>query len=86
MREKFQTSSSTNYNFQAKNILIDPEQRKRYDAWRNSGIAMSYKQWIGLKDSVQASMHWVTPKTAGRMLQTDNLLVEKEDELVNLCN
>jgi hypothetical protein len=45
---------------------------------------MSYKQWIGLKDSVKASMHWVTPKTAGRMLQTDNLLVEKDDELVNV--
>ncbi len=66
----------------AKNTLIDADQRKRYDAWRHSGLAISFKNWIGMKDSVQHSMHWVTPKTAGRMLQTDNLLVE--EELVSL--
>jgi hypothetical protein len=31
--------------------------------------------------SVQHSMHWVTPKTAGRMLQSDNLV---ENEPVSL--
>ena len=69
--------------FQAKNILTDPERRRRYDAWRNCGIAITFKQWIGFKDSVQASMHWVVPKTVGRMLQTDNLLVERDDEMVS---
>ena len=63
--------------------MTDPDRRRRYDAWRNSGIAISFKQWIGFKDSVQASMHWVVPKTAGRMLQTDNLLVERDDEMVS---
>jgi DnaJ homolog subfamily C member 12 len=29
---------------------------------------MSYKNWVGMKDSVQQSMHWATPKTQGRML------------------
>ena len=43
--------------FQAKNTLTDHEQRKRYDAWRNSGLAISYKNWLGLKDSVQVSLN-----------------------------
>lgn len=36
----------------AKEVLCDPEQRSKYDKWRHSGIAISYKQWLGLKDSV----------------------------------
>ncbi|XP_043792670.1 J domain-containing protein isoform X1 [Apis laboriosa] len=53
----------------AKEVLCDPEQRSKYDKWRHSGIAISYKQWLGLKDSVHQSMHWSTPKTKDRMLQ-----------------
>ena len=41
----------------AKEILCDPEKRSNYDKWRHSGIAISYKQWLGMKDHV----HQVSP-------------------------
>ncbi|XP_037944369.1 J domain-containing protein-like [Teleopsis dalmanni] len=66
---------------EAKETLCDPERRANYDKWRNSGIAMSYKNWLGMKEHVgqvrrytiaekvdKESMHWVTPKTKDRML------------------
>ncbi|CAL7952186.1 unnamed protein product [Xylocopa violacea] len=36
----------------AKEVLCDPEKRSNYDKWRHSGIAISYKQWLGMKDHV----------------------------------
>uniref|UniRef100_A0A023F8Q1 J domain-containing protein n=1 Tax=Triatoma infestans TaxID=30076 RepID=A0A023F8Q1_TRIIF len=54
---------------EAKEILSDPEKRKNYDKWRNSGISMSYKQWVGMKEHVHQSMHWTTLKTKDRMLE-----------------
>lgn len=32
--------------------MCDPEKRAVYDKWRNSGISMSYKQWLGMKEHV----------------------------------
>jgi len=52
----------------AKEILCDPEKRSNYDKWRHSGITISYKQWLGMKEHVHQSMHWSTPKTKDRML------------------
>lgn len=37
---------------EAKETLCDPEKRAIYDKWRNSGISMSYKQWLGMKEHV----------------------------------
>lgn len=37
---------------EAKETLCDPEKRANYDKWRNSGIAMSYKNWLGMKEHV----------------------------------
>lgn len=37
----------------AKEVLCDPEKRSNYDKWRNSGIKISYKQWLGMKEHVQ---------------------------------
>lgn len=37
---------------EAKETLCDPERRANYDKWRNSGIAMSYKNWVGMKEHV----------------------------------
>ncbi|XP_014253103.1 J domain-containing protein [Cimex lectularius] len=54
---------------EAKEILTDPEKRKNYDKWLNSGIAISYKQWLGMKEHVHQSMHWMTFKTKDRMLE-----------------
>ncbi|KAG8237078.1 hypothetical protein J437_LFUL005185 [Ladona fulva] len=54
---------------EAKEILCDPERRAHYDKWRRSGIAISYKQWCGMKEHVQQAMHWSIPKTKDRMLE-----------------
>jgi len=59
--EEFQTLQ------EAKETLVDRAKRTLYDKWMNSGIDMSFKQWENLKDSVQTSLHWATPKNE-RML------------------
>uniref|UniRef100_A0A0K8TNW3 J domain-containing protein n=1 Tax=Tabanus bromius TaxID=304241 RepID=A0A0K8TNW3_TABBR len=53
---------------EAKETLCDPEKRANYDKWRHSGISISYKNWLGMKEHVHQSMHWATPKTKDRML------------------
>ena len=68
----------------AKESLCDPKERKMYDDWRHAGLAISYGQWRALKDSVKPSMHWATPRTSGRMLDTeDDDLKEEDKELLN---
>lgn len=37
----------------AKETLLDPAKRANYDKWRNSGIKISYKNWLGMKEHVQ---------------------------------
>jgi DnaJ homolog subfamily C member 12 len=37
---------------EAKETLCDPEKRQLYDKWRNSGLQVSYKSWIGMKEHV----------------------------------
>lgn len=32
---------------------------------------MGFKQWLGMKDHVQQSMHWSKPNTKDRMLEGD---------------
>lgn len=64
MEEKFQLLN------EAKETLTNPEKKLLYDKWKNSGISMSYKQWFGMKDHIQQSMHWSTPKTKDRMLES----------------
>lgn len=53
---------------EAKEVLTTPEKKLMYDKWKNSGIQISYKQWLGMKEHVQQSMHWSVPKTKDRML------------------
>lgn len=50
---------------EAKEILSDPERRQLYDKWKNSGLKISYKNWIGMKEHVvslnfdiHASISW----------------------------
>lgn len=40
------------YSQQAKETLLDPAKRANYDKWRNSGINISYKNWLGMKEHV----------------------------------
>jgi DnaJ-class molecular chaperone len=37
---------------EAKEILCNAEKRQMYDKWRNSGLQISYKNWIGMKEHV----------------------------------
>lgn len=36
----------------ARDILTDDEQRQNYDKWRQSGIAIPFKKWCGMRDAV----------------------------------
>ena len=67
---------------EAKETLLNRAKRTLYDKWRGSGIEMSFKQWESLKETVQASMHWASPKNE-RMLpegREDGKEEEKEEE------
>lgn len=37
----------------AKDILTDPEKRKAYDAWKNSGIEVPFEKWQALRESTK---------------------------------
>jgi DnaJ-class molecular chaperone with C-terminal Zn finger domain len=51
---------------EAKETLLDPEKRKNYDKWKNSGISISYKAWTSMKDHVhqvrRGDKYWVTTR------------------------
>ena len=47
---------------EAKDTLLDRARRTLYDKWRSSGLEISYKQWESLKETVQTSMHWASPR------------------------
>ena len=66
-RDDFQTLQA------AKEVLADDEERVKYDRWMDSGLAMSYKQWRGMKDAVKTSMHWAMPRTQDRMLEEEKV-------------
>jgi len=44
---------------QAKETLLDPAKRANYDKWRNSGINISYKNWLGMKEHVHQVKKYV---------------------------
>ena len=67
---------------EAKETLLDKARRKLYDKWMNSGIDMSYKQWESLKDSVQTSLHWATPRNE-RMLPEGEETQKSSDKKVD---
>ncbi|XP_076060003.1 dnaJ domain-containing protein isoform X2 [Oratosquilla oratoria] len=53
---------------EAKETLCDPEKRAKYDKWKNSGIAMSYKSWCSISERSGHSFHWAKPPAPERML------------------
>ena len=53
----------------ARNILCDEEQRKNYDYWRRSGVAVPYEQWTELSRAVHTSMHWAVKPRKQLMLR-----------------
>ncbi|CAN9500064.1 unnamed protein product [Ophioblennius macclurei] len=54
---------------EAKEVLCDEAKRKNYDLWRRSGVAMTFHDWQGLKDSVKTSMHWAVRNKKEPMLE-----------------
>ncbi|KAG0711667.1 J domain-containing protein [Chionoecetes opilio] len=54
----------------AKDTLTDPEKRAQYDRWLNSGIAVSYEKWCAMKGHMTSTLHWATPNTKERMLES----------------
>ncbi|GAB1606601.1 dnaJ homolog subfamily C member 12-like [Argonauta hians] len=46
----------------AKDVVSCPEKRKKYDQWLNSGLAMSFKEWLAITDKIHSSMHWAPTK------------------------
>ena len=63
--------------------MLNRTKRTLYDKWKGSGIDISFKQFINLKDSVQTSLHWASPKNE-RMLpegEETNRENEKKNEV-----
>lgn len=50
---------------EARDVLLNPEKRKKYDKWKKSGLGMSFQQYVNLNVT---SLHWVTKKTKEPML------------------
>uniref|UniRef100_A0A0C9R018 Putative molecular chaperone n=1 Tax=Amblyomma americanum TaxID=6943 RepID=A0A0C9R018_AMBAM len=50
---------------EARDVLLDPQKRKKYDKWRKSGLSMPFQQYVNLNVT---SLHWVTKKTKEPML------------------
>ncbi|GAB6032199.1 DnaJ sub C member 12 [Chamberlinius hualienensis] len=46
----------------ARDVLTDPEKRKKYDTWRGNSISMPFEQWAGLSKNVHTSLHWASRK------------------------
>ena len=65
--------------------MLNRTKRTLYDKWKSSGIDISFKHWESLKDSVQTSLHWASPKNE-RMLpegeETSSDQENKEDNEV----
>lgn len=66
----------------AKDVLANPEQRKKYDKWRNSGVAMNFEDWSNLSANVHSSMHWMNSKRSDPMIKnTTNGNTSSEEKL-----
>ena len=65
---------------EAKETLLNKAKRTVYDKWRGSGISVSFKQWESMKESVQTSMHWATPKHERMLPDGEEREVESEKE------
>lgn len=53
---------------EAKDVLCDEAKRQNYDSWKRSGVAITFRDWQGLKDSVKTSMHWAVRSKKEPML------------------
>ncbi|XP_075697541.1 dnaJ homolog subfamily C member 12 isoform X2 [Rhinoderma darwinii] len=54
---------------QAKDTLINEENRAHYDYWRRSKLMIPFSQWEALHDSMKMSMHWAVKNKKEAMLE-----------------
>ena len=47
---------------EAKETLIDESLRNKYDFWLNSGIHISWKEWLKLNNGNKPVFHWIIKK------------------------
>jgi len=52
----------------AYDILSNIETRKKYDFWRRSDLAITFKAWLKLDDSSRCSLHWAAKPKKRLML------------------
>jgi len=52
-------------------VLGNEEERREYDAWRRSGIPVTYQTWKKYNRESQQALHW-TPKEKSQQLITDS--------------
>lgn len=50
---------------EAKDVLLDPQKRRKYDKWRRSGLRIPFQQYLNINVT---SLHWVTKCTKEPML------------------
>ncbi|KPP76572.1 DnaJ subfamily C member 12-like [Scleropages formosus] len=66
---------------EAKEILTDENSRKSYDYWRRSRIAVPFREWQALSQSVKTSMHWAVKSKKEPMLEASK--DTKENVIMN---
>ncbi|KAL4640926.1 hypothetical protein GN956_G11718 [Arapaima gigas] len=64
---------------EAKEILADENSRKSYDYWRRSRIAVPFREWQALSQSVKTSMHWAVKTKKEPMLEASK---ETKDKVI----
>ena len=47
---------------EAKEILCDSKMRSKYDTWLNSGMNMTWKDWLNFTNKTQTVFHWAYQK------------------------
>ncbi|ODM96725.1 DnaJ subfamily C member 12 [Orchesella cincta] len=47
---------------EARDVLLDPEKRQKYEKWRQAEMCIPYKQWLSMSSRCATTMHWAKPK------------------------
>ena len=60
--------------------MLNRTKRTLYDKWKGSGIDISFKQFTSLRDSVQTSLHWASPKNERMLPEGEETNIEDENK------
>jgi len=56
---------------EAKNILLNSEDRKKYDKWLNASLSIPFDRWLRLSKNGHTSVHWINKRSQKPMLPFD---------------